>query len=165
MALRPLSTKLLLALANQPERTVIEDGGGEWQLTAEQLFTYAALLFEQLEPHAEKTLIAYVRKSLLYYALTACCFLNRLNFCPLDIENPIYRVLDVASQLPDALIICDEEGTLARLRHHTEKCFKIQVCSDHSPSEYKNDTGRTNEASYYIATSGSTGVPKLVKAP
>jgi D-alanine--poly(phosphoribitol) ligase subunit 1 len=91
--------------------------------------------------------------------------INRLNFCPLDIENPINRVLDVARQLPEALIVCDDDGILARLRRHSDECLKMQLHQDYPPVAYQGNELRTNEASYYIATSGSTGVPKLVKVP
>jgi D-alanine--poly(phosphoribitol) ligase subunit 1 len=123
------------------------------------------LLFKVLEPHTDRPLIAYLRKSPLYYVFTACSFLNRLDFCPLDIDNPIQRVLDVASQLAGSLILCDSDEVFAQLHERTEHCLKIGVSFKDIKHglAIEKESRRSHDASYYIATSGSTGLPKLVQ--
>lgn len=161
------SSRIRNALANYGDRIVVEAAGGQWHLSGAQLLGGAALLFKALEPHTNRPLIAYLRKSPLYYAFTACAFLNCLDFCPFDIDNPIQRVLDVAAQLAGSLILCDSDEAFAQLRARTEHCLKIEVSFEdikHGPPNENENLGRT-DASYYIATSGSTGLPKLVQVP
>jgi D-alanine--poly(phosphoribitol) ligase subunit 1 len=162
-----LSTTIRHALAAYGDRTVIEAMGGQWHLTGAQLLRDAASLSRAFDLRAGRPLIAYLRKSPLSYAFTACAFLNRLDFCPLDIENPTERVLDVASQLADSLILCDDDDLFARLRDRTERCLKIGLPLDPIPdaTPAKEADDGSCDARYYIATSGSTGRPKLVAVP
>ena len=122
----------------------------------------SAGLLRDLGEHADRPLVAYLQKSALYYVFLACSFLNRLDFCPLDSENPVQRVLDVAAQLSKALILCDTDEAFACLRERTAHCLKIGLSTDEVPA---GGGERRNSASYYIATSGSTGTPKLVQVP
>ena len=145
----------------------MESASEQWHLTGAQILGGAALLFKALEPHTGRPLIAYLHKSPLYYAFIACSFLNRLDFCPLDIENPIQRVLAVAVQLPGSLILCDSDEVFAQLHERTEYCLKIRLSFEdikHGLANDKENPG-SQDASYYIATSGSTGLPKLVQVP
>ncbi|MGB8890219.1 MAG: AMP-binding protein [Candidatus Korobacteraceae bacterium] len=162
-----LSSRIRHALADYGERTVIEAADGKWRLTGAQLLGGADLLLEALQRHADRPLIAYLHKSPLYYAFITCSFLNHLDFCPLDTDNPIERVLDVASQLAGALILCDSDKVLAQLRDRTEHCIKIDLSFEDVKCHSTNGEGNraAYEASYYIATSGSTGLPKLVEVP
>ena len=146
---------------------MVEAAGGEWRLSGAELRDGAASLFKDLKQHADRPLIAYLRKSPVYYAFAASSFLNRLDFCPLDTDNPIQRVLDVASQLENSLILCDNDELLAELRLHTQDCLKIGIPFDHLPEDIasEEEDRRSRDASYYIATSGSTGSPKLVQVP
>jgi hypothetical protein len=113
------------ALASYGDRFVVEAASDRWRLTGEQLLSGAAWLLKTLEPYSDRPLIAYLRKSPLYYAFTACSFLNSLNFCPVDIDNLIQRVLDIAAELPVSLILCDNDEVFALLRKHTEHCLEI----------------------------------------
>lgn len=162
-----LSSRIWTALASYGERTVVEAAGGEWRLSGAKLRDGAALLFKTLKAYADRPLIAYLRKSPVYFAFVANSFLNRLDFCPLDTDNPIQRVLDVASQLENSLILCDNDEVLAELRQRTQHCLKIEIPFQHIPEDMASEEeGRRNrDASYYIATSGSTGSPKLVQVP
>jgi hypothetical protein len=101
-----LSSRIRKALENYGERTVVEAGDGRWRLTGAQLLDGAASLFKALEPHTDRPLIAYLRKSPLYYAFTICSFLNRLDFCPLKMyQIPIW---DSLGQL--SIILAIEEA-------------------------------------------------------
>jgi D-alanine--poly(phosphoribitol) ligase subunit 1 len=160
-----LSSRIRNALAEDGERAIVEDAGGHWHMSASQLLAGAAFLFRALKPYADRPIVAYLQKSPLYYAFTACAFLNRLDFCPVDIDNPIERVIDVASQLAGSLILCDNQEKLAQLQQRTEHCLKVEVpfgSIEHELANEKEDR-QDREASYYISTSGSTGVPKLVQ--
>jgi D-alanine--poly(phosphoribitol) ligase subunit 1 len=160
-----ISSRIRKALENYGDRTVVEAAGGQWYLTGAQLLGGAASLLTVLAPHVDRPLIAYLHKSPLYYAFTACSFLNRLNFCPLDIDNPIARVLDIAGQLAGSVILCDSDEMFVQLRGRTEHCLKIGLCFEdikHTPADSEERPG-VRDASYYIATSGSTGQPKLVQ--
>ena len=162
-----LSARIGNALASYGDRIVVEAAGDRWRLTGEQLLGGAAWLLKTLEPYSDRPLIAYLHKSPLYYAFTACSFLNSLNFCPVDIDNPIQRVLDIAAELPNSLILCDNDEVFALLRKHTEHCLEIGLSFDdlkHGPANEQESRG-SQDASYYIATSGSTGSPKLVQVP
>src|ERR1700730_15705494 len=159
-----LSARIRTSLANYGRRTVIEEAGGQWRLDGDQLLGAASFLLEVLAPYTGRPLIAYLQKGPLYYAFLACSFLNRLDFCPVDIDNPIQRVFDIADQLSGSVIVCDGDEALARLRKHTERCLKAEISFPGVERKQAKDVpGR--DASYYIATSGSTGVPKLVQVP
>ena len=159
-----LSARIRTSLANYGRRTVIEEAGGQWRLDGDQLLGAASFLLEVLAPYTGRPLIAYLQKGPLYYAFLACSFLNRLDFCPVDIDNPIQRVFDIADQLSGSVIVCDGDEALARLRKHTERCLKVEISFPGVERKQAKDVpGR--DASYYIATSGSTGVPKLVQVP
>jgi len=159
-----LSDRIRLSLTKDRTRTVIEDAGGQWRLTGAQLLVGADGLRDVLAAHADRPLVAYLRKGPLYYAFLTCAFLNALDFCPLDAENPTRRVLDVADQLPGSVIVCDGHDVFARLRQHTDRCLNLEV--PHTDLEREAGISNpANVASYYIATSGSTGTPKLVQVP
>ena len=160
-----MSSRIRTALASYGERTAVEAAGGEWRLSGAKLRDGAASLFKALKPHADRPLIAYLPKSPVYYAFAASSFLNRLDFCPLDTDNPIQRVLDVASQLENSLILCDNDEVLAELRQRTQHCLKIGIPFERLPEDSEEEDRRNRDASYYIATSGSTGSPKLVQVP
>ena len=162
-----LSSKLRQALVKSGGRPAIEDGGGQWIVTAEQLLASASVLYKDLARFIDRPLILYMDKSPLYYALTACCFLNRLTFCPLDVNNPIQRVVDIASQLTRSVILCDNEAALAQLQEHTGQCMCLHFSFAEAAPVQANETvtQASVDASYYIATSGSTGPPKLVEVP
>ena len=167
MSEAPLSSRIRAALERYGERAVVEDGGAGWQQSGSQMVRSAAAVRECLKPHAHRPLIAYLHKSRLYYAFTACAFLHRLDFCPLDVDNPIERVLGVADQLEDPLIICDRPELLARLRERTEHCLDLEAALQdfRDAPQSSDDTPGRDVPRYFIATSGSTGTPKLVQVP
>ncbi len=158
----PLASRIRAALAGYGQRTAVEDASGQWRLTGAQLLGAAAALFDELAPWADRPIVAYLGKSPACYAFTACAFLYGLDYCPLDPDNPIQRVLDVAAQLPHALILCDRDDVLAQLQRRGVACRKLSSALD--PATGWEQTARQH-ASYYIATSGSTGPPKLVQVP
>src|SRR5437868_1033484 len=162
-----ISSRIRDALESYGGRAVVEDAGGRWRLTGDELLGGAASLIGALKPYAGRPFVAHLHKSPLYYAFTACAFLNGLDYCPLDISNPVERVLDVAGQLTGSLILCDDDEVFARLRERTQRCLKIGLSTEdikHGLAGVQEDDGG-RVASYYIATSGSTGLPKLVKVP
>lgn len=155
-----ISTRLRHALEQYGDRTAVEAAGGQWQLSGAQLLGRAGSLLETLAPYADRPLVAYLHKSPLYYVFTACAFLHGVSYCPLDIEVPLERVLKIAGQLAGALILCDDHEIFARLRDRTEHCLELALAD---PGPAVGGASRRSDASYYIATSGSTGVPKLVQ--
>lgn len=155
-----LSARLRTALAGYGPRPAIEDAGENWRLTGEQLAAAAAALNQALAPHAGRPLVAWMNKGPLYYTFLACAFLYGLDFCPLDAENPVQRVVDIAAQLEGSVILCDSEEALARCRALNGRCCRIDMPAD-APGRPEIEPHR--DACYYIATSGSTGVPKLVQ--
>lgn len=162
-----LPARLSNTLASYGERVVAEDGGGRWHLTGRQLLAGAASILAVLAPHINRPFIVYLPKSPLSYALTTCSFLYRLDFCPLDIHNPLERVLDVASQMAGSLILCDSDEVFAELRKRTQDCLKIEVSFEEVGCRLEDTPNISggDDPSYFIATSGSTGRPKLVQVP
>jgi D-alanine--poly(phosphoribitol) ligase subunit 1 len=154
-----ISTKLRLALQQYGDRAAVEAAGGQWQLSGAQLLGGAASLLETLAPYADRPIVAYLHKSPVYYVFTACAFLHGVNYCPLDIEVPIERVLEIAVQLGCAMIVCDDHETFGRLRERTRHCLELVLPT----SSVDAAASPRADASYYIATSGSTGIPKLVQ--
>jgi D-alanine--poly(phosphoribitol) ligase subunit 1 len=154
-----ISTKLRHALEQYGDRVAVEVPDRQWQLSGAQLLGGAASLFETLAPHVDRPIVAYLHKSPVYYLFTACAFLHGVSYCPLDIEVPIERVLEVAGQLGGAIIVCDDHAIFGRLRERTANCLELAF-----PTSSANvGASPRGDASYYIATSGSTGVPKLVQ--
>jgi non-ribosomal peptide synthetase component F len=167
MTRTPLHLRVRQALECYGDRTVVESASGGWKVSGEQLLAGASQLLEALRPHAGRPVVAYLPKSPTFYTLLACSFVNRLRFCPLDTANPIARLIDVARQLPDALILVDSDDVLTRVRDYTDDCVLVTVRSETvgcRPAEPLDVSG-TRDACYYIATSGSTGTPKLVEVP
>ena len=162
-----VSSRIYQSLVAQGQRSVIEDVAGRWRLTADELLRSAGLLFGHLQSFAGRPFIAYLNKSQLYYVFTSCAFLYGFRYCPLDTNNPIQRVLDVASQLPNSLILCDSDDAFRQLRDRTERCIQIGASIVHTKTAFENHRGniQNEEGRYYIATSGSTGIPKLVDVP
>jgi D-alanine--poly(phosphoribitol) ligase subunit 1 len=159
-----LCARLRTSLALYGSRTVVEEAAGQWRLDGNQILAAAAGVEEALRPYAHRRLIVYLHKEPVYYAFLASAFLNRLDFCPLDTENPIQRVLDVAEQLGDAVILCDSAETVDRFHERGIDCIRIVlplVLSSAGPAAAPRDA----QGHYYIATSGTTGLPKLVQVP
>ena len=163
MPVSSLSSALREALARRGEGDVIEDGTDRWRLKAEELLQLADSLFWTLEPYVDRPLVAYLEKGPIYFAFTACCFLHRVSFCPVDISNPIQRVVEIAAQLDGSLILCDSAELLAALRMKTENCIQLSASQSPKSVHIKPPDREKISANYYIATSGSTGVPKLVE--
>ena len=177
-----LSDRIRDSLAQARTRPVLADATGRWSLTGGQLLDAAARLRGALAPYRGRPLVAWLEKGPLYYALLACAFIDGLDFCPLDAENPVRRVRDVAGQLPGAMILCDGAERLARLRAETDGCLGLsaaQITNTQFTDTQFTDidvaavtdagppsvTAANASACYYIATSGSTGLPKLVRVP
>ena len=155
-----LCHRLRNALDGCGRRIAVEEAGGLWGLDGYQLLSAASGLREILRPHEDRTLIVHLPKGPVYYAFLACAFLYRLDFCPLDIENPARRVLDVAAQFDAPIILCDDRDLERRFQEQGACCVRLGLTHLSEESEPRGREGR-----YFIATSGSTGVPKLVQVP
>ena len=100
-----ISAKLRHALEQYGDRAAVEAAGGQWRLSGAQLLDGATSLLNPLAPYADRPIVAYLHKSPVYYVFTACAFLHGVSYCPLDIEVPIERVLEIAGQLGGAMIV------------------------------------------------------------
>ena len=134
-------------------------------MRANQLVAAADNLAWDLSPFLSHPLVLYMEKSDRYYACLGCCFLHSLSFCPVDIGNPINRLLEIAGQLENSVIITDDELVDKELRKRGAACFRIPSSFNGIKSRPNLEESDQRPARYFIATSGSTGVPKLVEVP
>src|SRR6202000_3574616 len=111
-----LASMLRSALAQASDRVVVEDSSLPWVMSAEQLIAAADNLARDLEPFVDRPLVLYLEKSDRYYVCLGCCFLHSLSFCPVDIGNPIDRLLEIARQLENSIIVTDKERIEDELR-------------------------------------------------
>jgi D-alanine--poly(phosphoribitol) ligase subunit 1 len=166
---RPLSERLYVSAKNNAQKVAVEDSGGRWILTYNQLLHKADIFLQTISQVTNRPVVLNMTKSAAYFGAVASCFINRISFCPVDLVNPIERVWEIASQFPSCIVVTDENERHATLK--MRGVDSILIDSDgfklESNIREKSSSSRANERRpcYYIATSGSTGKPKLVKVP
>ncbi len=115
-------------------------------------------------PRDGRPLLLYLQKSRVFYELLVSALLARRDFCPVDAAQPVERVIRIAQELRDPLVLVDDKQTAEEIRVHGIDCRVVaelvepldkQLAPQELPSEATPH--------YYIATSGSTGRPKLVQ--
>lgn len=143
----------------------VEDASLRWTLTGGRLIAAADKLAWDFARFVNRPLVLYMEKSDRYYACLGSCFLHSISFCPVDIGNPIKRLLEIAGQLENSLIVTDDKLVEEELRKRGAACFLISNILGVPESQPYLDKPDHGVARYFIATSGSTGVPKLVEIP
>ena len=162
-----LSSRIRNSLTQYGERPVVEDAGGQWNMSAAQLLCAGHhCSLEPWQPCANRPIVS------LSHQISAVLCIHRLfvpksrwTFARLISITPYNAFSMSASQLAGALILCDNNEKLAQLHQDTEHCLKAEMPFELIEWELANEKANRQyrEASYYIATSGSTGVPKLVQ--
>lgn len=158
-----LSEIFSTALDRNASSLAIEDSTGNWSLTYEALSERACAAGDWIQLSNAKTMVLCLEKTIDFYVLEVACFSRGFDFCPIDPINPIHRIAAIVKQLPEPIVICDRHDLAMKL-----KSFDIAVVEYGKPCEayYKPSTSpKTDAPRYYIATSGSTGVPKIVMVP
>ena len=105
-----------------------------------------------------RPLVLLLDKGPRYYELMAMMFLHRVSFCPLDPLNPDTLVAAVCSALGNPVVLCDASDRIRSLRS-----LGLDVIDVREPREFEVSSGNCEPGRYFISTSGSTGVPKLVE--
>jgi D-alanine--poly(phosphoribitol) ligase subunit 1 len=166
---RSISERLSSSLKVNSERLAVEDSGGAWALSYEQLSSSVELFRTSISQFSGTPLVFNMQKSPFYYAAVTACFRHRISFCPIDFINPIERVADIATQFSDALLFSDESGRHSALKARGLNSILIDTNGRIVDINVRvtSLSARTAELypSYYIATSGSTGKPKVVSVP
>jgi D-alanine--poly(phosphoribitol) ligase subunit 1 len=156
-----IAGRLENSLTNYSAQIAVEDCSGEWGLSYSQLGK-KSVVFNKAFGSFDGVLILYMEKSPSYYIAAFSCFRYSLNFCPIDVINPSHRLKSIASQFQDVIILTDTEERLevvkkAKLRtvlYSFNDCTVVQKSNKHL---------KRDNPLYYIATSGSTGQPKIVE--
>jgi non-ribosomal peptide synthetase component F len=107
--------------------------------------------------------VLYLSKTLNYYEILAYCFLYGRSFCPVDRVNPPGRLQRLADQFKEPAVLVDDDESSALLASSHHRVLDVRGLSPApGPAEQVGDGGEAGPF-YYISTSGSTGVPRIVK--
>ncbi|WP_286830232.1 MULTISPECIES: AMP-binding protein [Kordiimonas] len=148
------------------ERIAVEDSSKDWALTYAELRARANDLFFSLEPQSDWVLILYVDKSIQYYACMAACFLFEVDFCPVDPQTPVAKLLEISLQFENATILTDTSERFEHIAPLYPKVIQFPEKKDDIHTRSKKPSNQRRQAPrYFIATSGSTGKPKIVSVP
>lgn len=136
---------------------MIEASSGA-ETTYGELADLVAGLDLALSAHDARVLVIALPKSALYYAAVVRCLIRQLPFCCVDEDTPSRRIREVCQQLGTPVLL----GTISDLVLSGEVVALSP--GEISPSKCPLKGGTDNpDAPYYIATSGSTGSPKLIR--
>lgn len=114
----------------------------------------------------DRVLLLHIDKTAMYYELLAASFMFGRTFCPIDILNPIDRVDAIARQFDRPLVVTDQADRVEPLR---ALGYEVDLISDDGVARAAGTAHdqpgpvRGSDPRYYMSTSGSTGIPKLVE--
>lgn len=163
-----LRDKLSSSLQVNSGRIAVEDSAGNWTISYIELYNQAIIISRWAEQYQGATIIYYGNKSKDYYYFAVGCFANALNFCPVDIQTPIKRLLEIVAQFESAIIVTDSHEYFTFIKSQNQPVVQFSDCQIIAEAEIvpvlrSNDKTRIPE--YFVATSGSTGKPKIVCVP
>jgi non-ribosomal peptide synthetase component F len=107
-----------------------------------------------------RTIVAYMAKSPEFYELSLGAYLFGWAWCPVDTTNPLARLRTIADQFNDAVLVVDDDGAAAELAAAGYEVWRPEQRPATVDDTREFPRGRER---YYIATSGTTGRPKLVE--
>jgi non-ribosomal peptide synthetase component F len=151
-----LADQLHTSFVHNAERSAVEIPGASISLTYRQL-REGAQRWAAARGTGERTIVACLAKSAEFYELAAAAFLYGWDFCPLDPANPADRIARVCEQLPNTWLVTDTDE---RAAHLARAGLDVGRPEDRPATGFDPPPGG---GSYYIATSGTTGTPKLVQ--
>ena len=118
-------------------------------------------------PDTDRVLVLHIEKSLAYYQFLAAAFTYGRSFCPIDVLNPVGRVDAIVRQLDRPIIITDQVDRVEALQAlgHEVDLIDSSHLGPTSPDALAPDTHIAvgDDPRYFMSTSGTTGVPKLVE--
>ena len=157
------ATTLAASISRNAARIAVEVPSLDAEITYGELRA-RAVGWAQAIPSHDRIWVLYLEKGLALYQLLAACFLHRISFCPLDAALPIARVQTVASQFANPIIITDSEACKTGCALDFEVMHLPSLDPPASrPPEGASIATSSESPHYFIATSGSTGTPRLVQ--
>jgi D-alanine--poly(phosphoribitol) ligase subunit 1 len=156
-----MALRLAEACSRFADRIAIESAQSTWKLTYQELASRSDDLLHWLDLGPGQTLVIHVPKGELYYTALAACFLNGIDFCPIDENSPAVRVAETAGQIRAPVVLASDTAVAERLA--AAGVTDIRVPDIELPiSTARRGFARTDPPTYLIATSGSSGTPKIV---
>jgi non-ribosomal peptide synthetase component F len=146
--------------ASHPAISFPHDG---YHATGEALLARASSWRDTLQGLEGGIPILHLDKSVALYEIVLACLLDGSAYCPLDVSLPPARVMEVARQFRRAAIITRHPDLFPVeytriLLDPAQQLFALLLPPVESSLPHRN-------AAYHIATSGSTGLPKIVVVP
>lgn len=163
-----LKERLSSSIQFNSSRIAIEDSAGNWTISYTELYNQSIIISRWAEQYQGATIIYYGNKSKDYYYFAVGCFTNALNFCPVDIQTPIKRLLEIVAQFESAIIVTDSHEFFTFIESHSQPVVQVsdcQVIAEAKNNSVLRSTAKNCIPEYFVATSGSTGVPKIVCVP
>ncbi len=158
-AVKAIADVLTASFEDHDARPAIEIPASALSCTYGELAEGAAR-WSAVEGVGERPLLVQLDKTMPYYELAAGAFLHGWSFCPLDVTYPLQRVQHIAGQLGRPLVIAGDPQRAAEMRAAGFDVVGPEARPARAPTVIPPATAPPR---YYIATSGTTGVPKLVE--
>lgn len=98
-------------------------------------------------------------KTLFHYMAVIGAWNSGIPFCPIDITGPIEKITSIMEILSDYAILCSKKTREYVPELYCNRCIIVEDTFTLSPY---NGKLMDSKICYIIATSGTTGVPKLV---
>ncbi|GGX50643.1 AMP-binding protein [Streptomyces noursei] len=156
-----VATSLLAAFTEHAERIAVEVPAAKVKLSYRQLHQEAQNWAKKLGPPSAP-LVLYVNKGADYYRLLSCAFLYGYSLCPVDRANPLMSLKRIVEQFDRPCLVTDDIATAEHFEAVGVATLRLSG-TGYSFEERGRPAPRSVEPRYFISTSGSTGVPRLVE--
>ena len=163
-----LKDRLSSSLQANSARIAIEDIAGNWCITYSNLYDQSVAISHWAEQYVGATIVYYGNKSKEYYYFALSCFVQVLNFCPVDTQTPVKRLLEIIAQFENFIIVTDSQKLFTSVKSQNQPVVQFSGCkivSEASIPLLPRLTDKIRIPEYFVATSGSTGIPKIVGVP